>query len=134
MLSIFKRSKLERLDIRFSDWIVKISNSSQPGNEIKAINFGILQTEESYSIYLIGSVEYDPNDDDWACNEDFIPDEKYFALTKQEIIDKDWTMVQDMIINVIKSFLDSELYNDSILKAVDHITCGFDGGSLEKIK
>ncbi|MDF2858168.1 MAG: hypothetical protein K0Q87_4019 [Neobacillus sp.] len=38
--------------------------------EIKALNTGLFSP---YGIELIGAKVYDPEDDDWACEEDFVP-------------------------------------------------------------
>ena len=92
MSSLFKKKvfDVDQLFERFSNWLMANNEGTLPDSEIVALNFGIFQTKKSYSIYLIGSKSYDPNDDDWACNEDFVPSMKYFEFEKHETIGKDW--------------------------------------------
>ena len=34
---------------------------------VKAIYIGLFEGKENYTIHFLGSAEYDPDDDDWAC-------------------------------------------------------------------
>ncbi len=134
MISFLKSKKPSEINNRFSNWISKIGQDSKPGKNIIAINFGIFQTEHSYSIYLIGSTEYDIEDSDWACNEDFVPQDKYFELTKNETKGSDWTKIEELVSNLLKNYTVSDNFKNSFLINIENITCGFDDGELIKIK
>lgn len=62
----------------FLKWLRRVNQSSPPPDDVVAYNFGIFESEGGYILYLVGSREYDPDDDDWACHEDYVPVEKYF--------------------------------------------------------
>ncbi len=107
---------------------------NQPDSTIKALNFGIFQTKESYTIYLVGSKFYDQSNDDWATNEDFIAANKYFNLTLSETENSDWMSIEKLVEKLITNFINGKHYESSILKKIERITCGFDDGILVKIK
>ena len=59
---------------KFNNWLDDIIKNEKPNSDIIAYWVGIFETEEGYETYLIGSREFDSNDDDWACNVDFTPE------------------------------------------------------------
>jgi len=60
------------------NWIQRISEQEVIPSNIIAFNLGLFKSEEGYCIYMIGSQQYDETDDDWACDDDYEPKEKYF--------------------------------------------------------
>jgi len=42
---------------------------------IKAYNFGLYQSSFQFHLYITGSEEWDKEDDDWATNNDYFPEE-----------------------------------------------------------
>lgn len=78
------------LSERFSNWIKKIETSDSPNKKIIAFNFGVFESNESYKIYLIGSKKYDTENEDWACNVDYEPKEKYFDLYNNDLNNAEW--------------------------------------------
>ncbi len=120
-----------KLQDRFNLWIEGINNSEEISDEIIAFNFGLIETEIGYSMYLIGSEEYEADDDDWACEVDFEPEDKYFDL---KVETDDWEYVQSTSEKLIRNFIASESYQNSFLFKADAITTGFDDGDLTKLK
>ncbi|MDC6364823.1 MULTISPECIES: hypothetical protein [Flavobacteriaceae] len=113
-------------------WLTEIGNSKNFSEEIKALNFGLFEIENGYGIYLIGSREYDENDEDWATNEDFVPKNKYFYVKQTE--KQEWEEFQKDTRNRILDYLDSKKEDGLIFNRVGHITIGFDDGNLNSIK
>lgn len=85
-------------------------------------------------MYLIGSKKYDSEDEDWACNIDYEPKEKYFDLYDNELNNSDWEFVLNYAVMLIENFIKTEDYKSSFLEKAKHITTGFDDGNLTKIK
>lgn len=113
-------------------WIIRIDESEKIPDSIKAFNFGIFETEDGYQIYLVGATDYDLEDDDWACEEDFIPDEKYLNLGKES--EKwEWEEVQSIVKDSIEQFIKIKVSHDSFLYKAEYLTTGFDDGELERI-
>ncbi len=112
------------------NWIEEISRNQRLPQNIAALNFGLIESNEGLQVYLTGSFEYDEEDDDWACNEDYIADPKYLNLF---VNNTDWQKNLDLICGYIEEFLNSEYYHNSILRNAPNITVGFDDGELNKI-
>ena len=52
----------------FNNWLDQILKTEKPNADIQAYYFGILETEDGYETYLVGSEEFDEENEDWACN------------------------------------------------------------------
>lgn len=134
MFSKFKKSAEIDLHDQFSNWIMNMNGELEDHEKIIALNFGIIETLNSYSIYLTGSNEYDESDSDWACNEHFVAKEKYFTLNLKASNSNDWAQTSSLVENLIRTFISSSEFNGSILNKVKFITFGFDDGDLTRIK
>ncbi len=121
---------LDRVFIKdtIKDWILRINDTEILPNNIKALNFGIF---EPYGIELIGSSTYDEEDDDWACEEDFVPEER--VCNELNISGEyDWETVLNEIQLILKELVDE--LKDLPLLNVNHITTGFSDGDLVVVK
>jgi hypothetical protein len=107
-------------------WITQIKERP----DVVAINIGLFQSENGFQAYLIGSNEYDPEDDDWACNEDFIPATKYIDLPCSQSVN--WESLQSDVVDIIKGLLSTN--SSTILNHVPNITVGFDDAELVSVK
>ncbi|SHI81347.1 shikimate kinase [Clostridium cavendishii DSM 21758] len=109
-------------------WLISINNKEELPEDIVALNFGLY---EPYGIELIGAKEYNVEDDDWACEEDFEPNQRY--CPNFEIDDTiEWEYVLDTVVKLLKELI-VELDYLNILN-VQHITTGFCDGDLVVIK
>lgn len=70
------------MNYEIAKWLTNIAETELPSAGVIAFNIGLFEGEDGYTAYLIGSKEYDPDDSDWACSEDFIPEKKYFKLAR----------------------------------------------------
>lgn len=123
------------LEKKLQGWLEKIASKEQPSSNIKALNFGFFENSENYySIYLIGSKEYDANDQDWACNEDFVPVDKYFHVKHKSISSLDCEQFLDLVKTTLPKVLESDNLKESFFSKVQHITTGFDDGDLVEIQ
>ncbi|MDX5345607.1 MAG: hypothetical protein LPK19_00025, partial [Hymenobacteraceae bacterium] len=107
-----------------------------PGKSIVAFNFGLFEDEEEggYAMYLLGSKNYDENDDSWASEEDYAPEENYFPLNSDEFFKLDGEEVQEKVVTIISRFVRSDAFNNSFLRNAKAITTGFDDGELVRIR
>jgi len=115
----------------FDEEITTWLNSIKERPAIKAINIGLFEESGGYCAYLVGSNSYDENDDDWACNEDFIPTNKYVKLLNSNSMN--WEKVQERVISSIQSYI-LNTQESSVLKNIEVITVGFDDAELERVK
>lgn len=118
----------------FSNWLNRINKTEVVSDNIIAFNFGLFESENGYTIYLIGSETFDEEDEDWATNVDFEPKEKYFELDSSWVKGKDWQQVLELSEELVKEYLNSESLDNTIFKNAETITTGFDDGELVRIK
>lgn len=110
------------------EWIVSIDKEEELQSDIKVLNFGLY---EPYGIELIGSKEYDEGDDDWACEEDFVPNQRN-CLNIKVSSNTEWEDFLKAIVEILKE-VTVELMDLNLLK-VEHITTGFCDGDLVVVK
>lgn len=122
------------LEIQFNKWLDRLNETEKVNEDIVAFNFGLFETNEGYTIYLIGSKTFDPDDDDWALNIDFEPKDKYLAFDKSLVKTKEWEEIQNVSANLITDYVNSDKFENSILNNATAITTGFDDGDLTRIK
>jgi hypothetical protein len=118
----------------FNNWLNRINQTEAVSDSIIAFNFGLFESENGYTVYLIGSETFDEEDDDWATNVDFEPEEKYFELDSSFVKGKDWQEVLEISEELVKEYLNSESLDNTIFKNAEAITTGFDDGELVRIK
>lgn len=70
-IKLIRKSQDEKTKEIIKKWLIQINQSEKLPENIVALNFNIY--EGPYAIDLIGSATFDESDEDWACNEDFIP-------------------------------------------------------------
>jgi hypothetical protein len=104
-----------------------------PPKEVIAFNFGIYESETGYKIYLVGSFEYDENDDDWACIEMPTKSHRYFDLPK-ELQSKAWDEILTACANSLIELEKEGKLKIDLFKNAIAITAGFDDGELIKIR
>ena len=118
----------------FNNWLDRINKTETVSNSIVAFNFGLFETEDNYTIYLIGSGTFDEQDDDWATNVDFEPEDKYFELDSSLVKGKDWQEALEVSEKLVTEYLNSINLKNTIFKNAEAITTGFDDGELVRIK
>jgi hypothetical protein len=117
----------------FEKWIKKIVDSEHPNKDIIGYYFGIFESgTKEYTLYLSGSTEFDEEDEDWACNDDFEPKEKYLPLPQYKNLK--WEEVLNEIVGILKKFIETNVYKNSFFLRAKGIATGFDEGNLILIK
>ena len=125
-------TKQESMFTIISQWISELVETETLPEEIVALNFGLYETPKGYCIYLNGSEEYDEEDEDWACNNDYDPDENGFMemLIGDNV---DW----EYFLEGVKESLTWLLANNEGFKnwvGNRHVATGFDDGDLILLK
>ncbi|MBE5820587.1 MAG: hypothetical protein E7310_07270 [Clostridiales bacterium] len=121
MLKFFKRQG----NNKFNEWLNDILKNDLPKG-IKAINFNLYEdSNNKWSIELIGSSVFDENNDDWACNEVFTTRDNPFILVKES----DWKAIEIIFKNLVEEYLKYGKYANK-LKKYTAIGIGFVDGDL----
>lgn len=97
----------------FNDWLDEILKTEKPNADIQAYYFGILETEDGYETYLVGSEEFDEEDEDWACNTDFEPKNKYLTIGQNGV---DWELILADVKKNIENYIQSQTLKIAFLK------------------
>jgi hypothetical protein len=110
-----------------SNWINEITKEGPLPSHCKAILIGLFESEKDYVIYFSGSVEFDPDDDDWACQDanDYEPKTKYHHSGVPAT--ENWEVFQASVIETIKTIRQN---GNTILNQTNNIAVGFDSGDL----
>jgi hypothetical protein len=117
-----------------SAWLTKIELENPPGKEIVALNFGMLNSDKGYMVYLTGAEVYDPDDDDWAGEIDYQPTRanKYLLLPREISKGLKWRGVLDLVAYSLKEIVakkqNSGLFEGRVAAA------GYDDSELILIK
>ena len=124
------KDEIKRL---ISFWINRIDDKEQIPQSIKAFNFGIIETENDYQTYLIGTNNYDAENDDWACEEDFTPAERYISLGTDSK-KWNWEEIQSIVATGIEQLIENRISPLTFVHKAEYLTTGFDDGELKRIK
>lgn len=114
-------------------WINRIAEKEVIPKSIQAFNFGIMESEKDYQIYLVGANNYDTINDDWACEEDFVPKEKYLSLGERSKKWK-WDEVQSIVKSGVQEFIGTREQPIIFIHTAKYLTTGFDSGELQRIE
>jgi len=125
-----EKDEIKRL-IHF--WIHRIEEVEQIPKSIRAFNFGLLESEDDFQSYLIGANEYDTENDDWACSEDFVPKEKYLSLGKDSK-KYNWEQIREIVKDGVEQFIETRISPLTFVHRAKYLTTGFDDGDLIKIE
>ncbi|WP_349854681.1 hypothetical protein [Bacteroides cellulosilyticus] len=128
-LNLFRKSQNDRIKETIKEWIIQIDQTEKLSKYIIALNFNLY--EGPYELELIGSATFDESDEDWACNEDFVPHlRRCPSLSIPN--DKNWEEVLSMVESILRDLI-REMPEIGLFK-VQHIAVGFVDGSLSIIK
>lgn len=118
---------------KICNWLRSIDKPTP--TDITAIHIGLFESENSnYMLYLIGARHYDENDDDWACVEDFVPEQKYTDIHVGGIEDVEWEEILHTVIHIISRYVEKRAEDASSLFYHKIVTVGFDEGDLTRIR
>ena len=94
-----------------SAWLTKIEQENPPGKIIVALNFGMLNSDKGYMVYLTGAEAYDADDDDWAGEIDYQPirANKYLLLPREITKGLKWRGVLDLVADSLKELITKNL-------------------------
>ena len=115
---------------KVSEWIDGVLSDGVP-DEAVAFCFNLYENDEYYwSMDLIGAGRFDPEDQDWACDEvtDFNSRESLFTFQAE----CEWDEALQTMIDILKKYLNDGKYAD-LLKSREGVGVGFVDGDIEII-
>jgi hypothetical protein len=121
----------------FSEWLAKNLRDDIP-KSVKGFSFNLFEFEPiedvsiKFGITLIGSESFDESDEDWACDEIWIPRAREL-LIPTDYSGNNWKECLARMKNLILSKLQSNDRSAKRLKEAKGIGIGFVDGDLEVI-
>ena len=115
---------------KVSEWIDDVLSASVT-DEVVAFCFNLYENDEYYwSMELIGAGRFDPDDQDWACDEvtDFNSRESLFTFQAE----CEWDEALQTMIDILKKYMNDGKYAD-LLKSREGVGVGFVDGDIEII-
>lgn len=115
----------------FSNWLNTVLEQDLPKGVI-AYNFNLYEgSNGTYDIQLIGSDDFDEDDQDWICTDYFTTGENVCYIKRTGEIEQ-WEQGLSYIITLVEKYL-VEGKNADVLKRVSAIGIGFVDGDIEII-
>ena len=90
---------------QIEDWLLELSHNEVITENIVALNFGIFESENGYCVFLIVSESYEVDDDNWACDVNYGPGDKYLII---EGVDVDLDMFLYEVITILLDIISLE--------------------------
>lgn len=110
------------------NWIDAILEKADFTN-VAAVNFNLYEgTDQTYHVELIGSDQYTPGNDDWACNEVFTTRDHLFIVKELNV--KSWEEAFIYVKEHVLSYLKKGRYKSKLL-SMRAVGIGFVDGDLE---
>jgi len=129
---------------QFNEWFLALLRDEPPPKKVRALNFGLFETQRGAALYVSGANRYSPDDSDWVLAEDWLPGNRYAPLGRlsalwsplQQVEAEPWIVSQALVILLVRVFFaqcSAEFQNLSGLKTV-HVATGFDDGDLYALR
>jgi hypothetical protein len=87
-LSSVDNKKNSELSLQFNAWVDRVMREFGATPSV-AYNFHLYEHEDGFAIQLVGTSRFDPDDEDWACDETFSSGEDLFRLP-HAVLGKEW--------------------------------------------
>ena len=124
-MGLLDRLKSNKNDKDFFEWLESLLKNEW-NSEIKAINFNLYEdTDNKWSIELVGTFSFNKDNDDWACDEVFTTRDNPFVIERES----DWKSMEIFFIGLVNEYLSFGKYARK-LKEYQAIGIGFVDGDL----
>lgn len=120
---------------QFEEQLTNLIKRNPLPKDIVAYNFGVYQTFGEFHLYITGSKEWSNEDEDWAANNDYFPEENLSGNNLYRKFYRDWRTSNDLgiFLTVVSTVMLVNTYittnPDKFPKEVVFAT-GFDDGDL----
>ena len=124
-MGLLDRLKSNKNNKDFFEWL-DLLLKNELSSEIKAIIFNLYEdTDNKWSIELVGTFSFNTDNDDWACDEVFTTRDKPFMIERES----DWKSMETVCIDLVNEYLSFGKYAGK-LKEYQAIGIGFVDGDL----
>jgi hypothetical protein len=111
------------------DWLVNICNDKKPNKLIANYEFGLFESPDDYTIFLVG-INRDRKGDTSFTHIDFKPSNMYFQLPQGEYKNLTRDELLNRLISQLKEFTETEQFKSSFFVKADKITFTSNGQTI----
>ena len=110
-----------------------VKHEGFPTDKVIAFNVGLFESDRGYMMYLVDSLEYSAEDDDWAC---VGPPKKEYRYLRfpDDVQSQSWEEILATSVETLRELENEGLLHKTLLMNAKAITTGFDDGELIKIR
>ena len=108
------------------EWLFNICDTEKPEKSITTYNFGLFESSDDYTVFLVGINKYGKGQDSATLIE-FEPSSMYYPLPKSEYKNLTREQVQDQLTSLLKTFIKTDKFKNSFLAKAYSITVDFYG-------
>lgn len=108
------------------EWLFNICDKEKPEKSITTYIFGLFESADDYTIFLVGINKYDKGQDS-VTRIDFEPSNMYYPLSKSENKNLTQEQVQDQLTTLLRDFIKTDKFKNSFLAKAYSITVEFYG-------
>ena len=111
------------------EWLLNLCDDMKPKNPIENYEFGLFESPEEYTMYLVGVNKYDKGDTSYTRIQ-FEPVNMYFPLPKGEYENLNREELLNRLISQLKDFADTEKFKASFFTQANKITFASNGQKI----
>ena len=111
------------------EWLVNICDDKKPNKSIADYEFGLFESPDDYTIFLVGINRYKKGDTSYTRIE-FEPTNMYFPLPKGEYKNLNRDKLLNRLISQLKEFTETKKFKDSFFTDADKITFTTNGQTI----
>jgi len=108
------------------EWLFNICDIDKPEKSITTYIFGLFESPDDYTIFLVGINRYDKGQNS-VTGIDFEPSSMYYPLPKSENKNLTREQVQDQLTSLLKNFIKTDKFKNSFFAKAYSITVDFYG-------
>ena len=124
-MGLFDKLKPNKNNKDFFEWLDLILKN-ELNSEIKAINFNLYEdTDNKWSVELVGTFSFDKDNDDWACDEVFDTRDNTLSWVQ----DTTWEDVLQEAIGKIQKYIEVGKYAEQ-MRTYSGVGVGFVDGDI----
>jgi hypothetical protein len=111
------------------EWLLSICDDKKPNKSIANYKFGLFESPDDYTIFLVGINRYNKADTSYTRIE-FEPSNMYFQLPNGEYKNLNREELLNRLIAQLKDFADTKKFKSSFLTEADKITFATNGQTI----
>ncbi len=117
----------------FNNWLTAALSEDIP-DDVAAFHFNLYESagdeEIRFGIDLVGTGSFDPEDDDWACDEVWTPEQRMLYIPL-EASGTEWEACLSRMKSLVQNYLNTEQSPAEKLKSGAAVGIGFVDGDIE---